>query len=55
MTQTWPGPDIKVSLNTVENELIVLKEWFDSNKLSLNENKTKCMVFGVLGKIVKLS
>ena len=39
------GPDIKELLSTVERELIMLKEWFDINKLSLNENKTKCMVF----------
>ena len=40
------GPDIKELLSTVEKELSMLKEWFDINKLSLNENKTKFMVFG---------
>uniref|UniRef100_A0A3P8T4U6 Reverse transcriptase domain-containing protein n=1 Tax=Amphiprion percula TaxID=161767 RepID=A0A3P8T4U6_AMPPE len=40
------GPDIKELLTTVEKELIKLKEWFNINKLSLNENKTKFMVFG---------
>lgn len=40
------GPDIKELLRTVKNELIRLKEWFDLNKLSLNVNKTKFMVFG---------
>lgn len=28
------GPDMKVLLKTVEKELMVFKEWFDSNKLS---------------------
>ena len=40
------GAAATVMLSTVEKELIMLKEWFDINKLSLNENKTKCMVFG---------
>lgn len=43
------GPDIKELLTTVEKELIWVKKWFDTNKLSLNENKTKFMVFGGVG------
>ena len=42
------GEDMKKLLKTVENELIRLKKWFDMNKLSLNESKTKFMVFGVV-------
>ena len=40
------GLDIKELLSTEEKKLIMEKEWFDINKLSLNENKTKSMVFG---------
>lgn len=40
------GPDIKVLLKTLEKELIVLKAWFDSNKILLNEKKKKIMVYG---------
>lgn len=38
--------DIKELLVTVEKELIILKKWFNRNKLSLNQDKTKFMVFG---------
>ncbi|XP_042148844.1 uncharacterized protein LOC121837309 [Ixodes scapularis] len=31
--------------NTINQELIVLQEWFNSNKLTLNINKTKYIVF----------
>ena len=40
------GEDIEELLKTVEIELTKLKKWFDRNKLSLNEKKTKFMVFG---------
>lgn len=48
MTQTYfvQEEDVIQLLNTVEKELITLKKWFDVKKLSLNENKTKHMVFG---------
>ena len=39
------GEDLKEVLRTVEVELFQLKKWFDINKLSLNEKKTKFMVF----------
>lgn len=37
--------DINQLLNTVEAELKTLKRWFDVNKLSLNLQKTKFIVF----------
>lgn len=37
---------LKEHVDTIKKELEVLKIWFDVNKLSLNANKTKCMVFG---------
>lgn len=33
-------------VNTVNEELNKLKKWMDNNKLSLNLNKTKAMIFG---------
>ena len=30
----------------IENEMVKLKKWFNDNKLSLNLNKTKFMIFG---------
>lgn len=33
-------------VNTVNEELNKLKKWMDNNKLSLNRNKTKAMMFG---------
>ena len=29
-----------------QKEMVKLKKWFDENKLSLNLNKTKLMIFG---------
>lgn len=40
------GKNLKELLHTIEYELEVLKIWFDVNKLLLNINKTKFMVFG---------
>ncbi len=40
------GDDLNELRLMVESELNVFKKWFDRNKLSLNENKTKFMVFG---------
>lgn len=40
------GKDLKHLLGTVETELKIIKRWFDVNKLSLNLNKTKFIVFG---------
>lgn len=40
------GNDLHDLQSTVESELKAYKIWFDRNKLSLNENKTKFMVFG---------
>ena len=39
------GGDMNEFIEVVERELIMFKKWFDINKLSLNEDKTKCMVF----------
>lgn len=40
------GGNIKELLKTVELELMKLTKWFALNKLSLNESKTKFMLFG---------
>uniref|UniRef100_A0A8C6VZ07 Reverse transcriptase domain-containing protein n=1 Tax=Nothobranchius furzeri TaxID=105023 RepID=A0A8C6VZ07_NOTFU len=40
------GDNIKELLKTVEIELMKLNRWFVFNKLSLNESKTKFMLFG---------
>ena len=39
------GKDLNLLLETVEKELHYLKVWFDINKLSLNIEKTKIMLF----------
>ncbi len=38
--------DLQQLLVVVKNQLYKLKCWFDMNKLSLNLNKTKVMLFG---------
>ena len=40
------GKNLNELLKTMEGELNRLKIWFDINKLSLNINKTKLMIFG---------
>ena len=40
------GTDLDQLLDTVQEELSVLKKWFDVNKLSLNISKTKFIIFG---------
>ena len=37
----YPGKDIHSLFNTVNNELSNIRQWFNSNKLSLNADKTK--------------
>lgn len=40
------GEDLQQVLDVVKYEMLKLKCWFNSNKLSLNLNKTKFMIFG---------
>lgn len=40
------GKDIQQIMKVLSSEMNKVKLWFDRNKLSLNLNKTKCMVFG---------
>ncbi len=40
------GKDLQKLLEMVTSEMHKLKTWFDSNKLSLNLNKTEIMLFG---------
>ena len=40
------GADLGRLLHEVENDLKILKKWFDINKLSLNISKTKFIIFG---------
>lgn len=37
---------VKTALTIAEKKLNILKNWFDINKLSLNLNKTKFIIFG---------
>ncbi len=39
------GKNLEQLLNTVVNELMVFKKWFDDNRLSLNLSKTKFIIF----------
>ena len=40
------GDQLTDIITTVENEMKLVKKWFDVNKLSLNISKTKFMIFG---------
>ena len=40
------GDKLTDIITTVENEMKLVKKWFDVNKLSLNISKTKFMIFG---------
>lgn len=40
------GENLKQLINDVEKEICKLKKWFGCNKLSLNLDKTKLMIFG---------
>lgn len=44
---------MKEFLNTAKKELIKVKKWYNTNKLLLNENKTKLWCLVVAGLIVK--
>ena len=41
----YSGKDIHSLFNTVNNELSNISHWFNSNKLSLNADKTKFILF----------
>ena len=41
----YSGNDIYTHFNTVNNELSNISHWFNSNKLSLNGDKTKFTLF----------
>uniref|UniRef100_A0A3B3B6W1 Reverse transcriptase domain-containing protein n=1 Tax=Oryzias melastigma TaxID=30732 RepID=A0A3B3B6W1_ORYME len=40
------GENLESVITSMEKELVVLQRWFDANKLVLNWEKTKCMIFG---------
>jgi len=40
------GDNLKQLLDTMEKEMVQLKNWFDSNKITLNTRKTTFIVFG---------
>jgi len=50
------GDNLKQLLDTMEKEMVQLKNWFDSNKITLNTRKTTFIVFGsrLLNTIGKL-
>ncbi len=39
------GDDLNILAESVANEMVKLKKWLNENKLFLNWNKTKFMVF----------
>ena len=41
----YSGKVIHLLFNTVNNELSSISHWFNSNKLSLNADKTKFILF----------
>ena len=41
----YSGKDIHWHFNTVNNELSNISHWFNSNKLSVNADKTKFILF----------
>uniref|UniRef100_A0A3B3H5U1 Reverse transcriptase domain-containing protein n=1 Tax=Oryzias latipes TaxID=8090 RepID=A0A3B3H5U1_ORYLA len=40
------GDNLEKLLSDITKELSIIKQWFDSNKLSLNQNKTKYIILG---------
>jgi len=40
------GQNLQQLLDLITSEFIKIKQWFDTNKLSLNFSKTKFMIFG---------
>ena len=42
------GQDLKSVAESITNEMVKLKQWFNKNKLSLNLKKTKFMIFSKL-------
>ena len=46
--------NVNVTEETINNELIKLREWLAYNQLSLNVNKTKYMVFHSVRKMLTL-
>jgi hypothetical protein len=44
--------DVNTTSNNLNNELINVSEWLKLNKLSLNINKTKCMLFHHANKVI---
>lgn len=47
----YSSDDYNELVNTVNRELKIIKKWMDTNKLSLNINKTKVMMFGNCNKM----
>jgi len=43
------GENLEQLLDTVETELKKMKSWFDANKLTLNLNKAKFIIFSNCG------
>jgi Reverse transcriptase (RNA-dependent DNA polymerase) len=49
------GPELKPLLNKVNAELKKLSKWFRANRMAVNVNKTKYMIFKTKGKKVQLN
>ena len=48
-TQYKTGPKLNDVVTDIQTYIIILSDWFKANILSLNVNKTNCMVFGSKG------
>ena len=44
------GPKLHDVAKDIQTDINILSYWFKANTLSLNINKTNCMVFGCKGK-----
>ena len=44
------GPKLHDVVKDIQTDINMLSDWFKANMLSLNINKTNCMVFGYKGK-----
>ena len=47
LSMLWTcGPDVENVLAKLENDALVISEWFPNNRMKLNEDKYHFMIFG---------
>ena len=47
------GPDLRNLINDLNSDINRMAIWFKANKLAVNKNKTKYMIFHVKGKKIE--